>query len=196
MIAVALAGVALGGTWTMSGAVGHDFSVAEPWAGVALARHPGQGAPVQGIGQLAPAWGFAEGAPYLLGEIGVLARIPEDEAVVRVGVIGAATGLSGGSEAPIALGGGLGISPGLMGALEFEWGDRAPLTFSARGGVGSALYDTCETDEETGCYHWTAAFVGGFGLRYRSPGGLSLEGRLGPSSDLRIGWAFGGRVEP
>lgn len=185
-----LASLAISGPWSASLAGGHDFSVAEPWAGAELVRHPSS-ANWSAAGRLAGGWGFAEAQPYGFGEIGIFARIPQEDALVRVGALLQTVALAGVDDSAYTLGF-VTLVPAAMGSVEFEWGEVLPLTFSARGGVGAARYDRCEDEDESGCYHWATAFAGGFGLRFRVPGGLAVRAELGPTSALAVGYAFGG----
>ncbi len=194
LLSPALAGAAVVG---LTGGV--DFSTSNPWAGVELALHPTHTQGVAPVLRLAPGWAFIDGQPLVLGELGFMARVPEDEAVVRVGLVGRVLFTGAKHDLPLGVfeaeSARYGLIPGAMAALEFEWGDgRFPFTFStgARAGVGSAVYDAaCEEDSDRpDCLNWSASFIGGFLGRIRTDTGLSVEVVLGPTTHLSVGWAL------
>ena len=65
-------------------------------------------------------------------------------------------------------------------------------TTGARGGIGSAVYDSeCVNDDQRpGCLTWKGAFIGGFYARARTLGGLAAEVVVGPTFHVSIGWAM------
>jgi hypothetical protein len=86
----------------------------------------------------------------------------------------------------------VGLVPGVLGSIEFEWGEEAPLTLGARFGLGSAIFDVddeeCTADP---CLRWLPSFIGGFTGRFRLRSGFALEVVAGPTSHLAVGWTLG-----
>lgn len=178
---------------------GVDFSTSNPWAGLELALHPTNTEGLAPVARLAPGWAFVDGQPLILAELGFMARVPEDEAIVRVGLVGRALFTGAEHALPVGLFEGesanYGLIPGGMAVLEFEWGtDTLPFVFTtgARAGLGAAVYDEeCEDElDYPDCATWSAAFIGGFMARARTPKGLSAELVVGPTLHLSVGWAL------
>lgn len=178
---------------------GYDLPTDQPWAGVELAVYPEIGRNINPIGRLTPAWGFGDDDPFLLTEFGILGRVPEDEAVVRLGVILRLMTLLADYRTPFQAGdpAGDGVSvgfvPGAMLAVEFEFERESPFTIGARGGLGSTVSDALcplEDPDLTRCLTWHPGFIGGFEARWRAKKGFFAEIIVGTTSSLSIGWVI------
>ena len=191
---------ALAGVVTLSGSGGLDYATANPWAGIEVAVHPTHSQSLAWTGRFAPTWGIKDNTPIFFGEVGPSWVIPEDEALVRIGVLARVAAFSAAYPLAIHPGGApqvggrnkFGLVPGAMATLEFEWGKQAPYTIGFKGGVGSAGIDeSCaEGVDPTYCVEWVPAFIGGFYGRARLRNGLAFEIVAGPTASISIGYAF------
>jgi hypothetical protein len=184
------------GAFTASLNGGWDYCTDQPWAGVELALHPTNTKGFAPTARISPAYGFVDPRPMLFTEAGAVVVVPHDEATIRFGLI--ARGISAVSPYRLAAGNSrvgdnyVGLVPGGMMSIEFEWGTEAPFTIGARGGVGSAASNAfcSEGEDGTECVTWEPAFIGGFYLRARLKVGMAFEVILGPTASASVGWSF------
>jgi hypothetical protein len=195
-VIVALATLSWGAVPVVSASGGYDVSLDQPWAGVELAVHASHDHGVEPVGRLVPAYGFFDHLPFAVLEAGALVRVPEDEAVLRTGVVLRPVFALSDARLPWQFGDPadgrkLGILPGLLAIVEFEWNPEAPLTIGFRGGPASSVSDyLCETADSTECLTWHVGFAGGFYARKRLANGFALEAIVGTTSSLSIGWTL------
>jgi len=187
-------GLATAAAPTLSATAGLDFPTDQPWAGLELAVHPTHQQGVGFAGRLAPGWGFGDGQPLVLVEAGALAVVPNDEAIVRLGLVGRAMLLRAEYSLPAGMSAGeleWGVVPGAMAVLEFEWVGKTTVTVGGRAGAGSAAYDTyCGDDADPSCFTWSPSFIGGFYGRLRLPNRFAAELLLGPTAHVSLGIAL------
>ena len=151
------------------------------------------------LGRIQGGYGFADQAPIGALEIGGTFVVPNDEAIIRAGLVAKATAIY--TEYPAAVrpfGVGLpgdpavGLLPGAMVIVEFEWGDVQPFTLRLAGGTQSqaGAIQCFSTDVNYECVKWSGGFIGGLEARYRAKNGLFGEAWVGPSPSLVVGFAF------
>lgn len=200
MIAFWFAAASFAATPTVSVAAGNDFPTDEWWTGAQVALQPSGDALVQPVGRLVGAYGLIDGTPLAIGEIGAMVRVPSPEATVRVGLLARPELAITRYRPPIALAHTgsryVGLIPGGLAQLEFEWTPEAPFALGVKGGMASSVTDVfCDEDatDRTTCVSWFAGFVGGFTVRKQFANGLSGEVILGTQLAVSIGWAFPAR---
>jgi hypothetical protein len=193
-----LVSVAFGGNAAVSAGGGFDAATEQPWAGLDLALFPSQDHGFAAFGRVNGGYGFADG-PLGALELGGAFVIPNEEAVVRLGLAGRIAGIYTDYRAPIPVGAAPsdgdpapGLLPGGMLVVEFEWGDEAPFTLRGAGGVGStAAAVPCDgLDVFYQCIGWRPGFLGGISARGRLKNGLFLEALGGPSLQALVGYGF------
>ena len=143
---LALAAVAFGSTPVISASGGWDLPIAQPWAGVEVGLVPVQDHGFEPIGRLALQYGPIDTLPFGTLELGGVARVPEDEAVLRAGLVLRLQALYADFRVPMQLsdpedGPALGFVPGFQGLVEFAWKPEAPLTLGFRAGPQSSVSD-------------------------------------------------------
>lgn len=188
LVATALAGVPV-----ISGAGGYDVPTDQPWTGLDLALLPTKATGVEPVARLTPAWGFGDRSPVVFGEIGLMVHLPEEEALLRGGIVFRPTLITGQFRTPIRLGSAAGLVPAVFAQIEFEWTPEAPLTIGFRGGPASTVSDyACDQDhpEPSTCLTWHVGFGGGMYARKRFASGLALEAVIGPTAALTVGYAL------
>ncbi len=188
-------GVAEAGQGTVSLAGGMDFPTGYAWTGVDLAWHADGATGWSPVGRLTPAWAPWEGRPALLAEAGAMFRLPHEARTIRLGLLARAMTLTAPFRIPLAvdLEGGdvLGVVPGGLASLEFEFGTERHFVFGVRAGVSGAASTYLCPDEAFGdCVTWFPGFVGGFVFRGEPVEHLYLETVLGPTLRLGLGYAF------
>ena len=193
-LALILAIPAYGGAVTTSANAGWDFRDSALWSGVELAVHPTNTQGTAFIGRLSRGWGFGEAQPRVLGEFGFATVVPQEQATVRVGLVGQALVTRTEYVLPIILASDdtyTGIIPSGMGLVEFEYGENWRYAIGARAGLGPEITNIqCGAEIEPWCLRWTTGFAGGFYARARLGSGFAAELSLGPSSSLAVGWAW------
>ncbi len=195
----ALFGAAWATTPVVAVAAGFDLPTEEPWVGLELAFQADNTKGLAAIGRVDAAFGFGEGRPLVISDVGLAYVLPEDEATVRLGAIFRPVFLYTETRLPFQLGDpsegpALGVVPSVQGLIEFEWNTGvAPVAVGFRGGVGSVATDsTCDIDDPdpSRCVSWYPGAVGGFLARKRFANGLSLEGIVGTTTSVSVGWAL------
>jgi hypothetical protein len=189
---------ALAGAPVISGTGGFDVPTDQPWAGVEFAVHPTNDHGVALVGRVAPAWGFGDDAPVVFSQIGFMAHLPEDETLLRGGIVLAPMFAIGQFRMPVQFGDPstgttLGIVPAVLIAFEFEWNPDAPLTIGFAGGPASTASDyACDSEhiDTAKCITWHTGFGGGVYLRKRTVGGVAFEARIGATTALSVGYAL------
>lgn len=177
---------------------GFDLPTVQPWAGAEIAIHAANTRGVAPVGRLVPGYAFGERSPLAIAEVGLMVVAPEDEATLRVGAVARTMWLVSEARAPVGLGdptqgAALGLIPGVMLQVEFEFAPEAPLTAGARGGLGSSastLFCDPVAPDRARCTTWHPGFIGGIYVRKRWASGLALEAVAGPTAHLSIGWAL------
>lgn len=204
MLLLSLATLAHAGTAAIAVGGGYDLVTSQPWTGLDLALHPSQDHGFAAIGRVQSWYGFADRAPLGSLELGGTFVVPHDEAIIRAGLLFRGTVIY--TEYPAAVrpfGPGaagdpaLGLLPGGMALVEFEWGTEAPFTLRLAGGTQSQAGATaCDpSDVLDQCVSWGGGFIGGLSARYRTKGGLYAEAWAGPSPSLVVGYAFSTRKD-
>ncbi|MBA2319897.1 MAG: hypothetical protein H0V89_01970, partial [Deltaproteobacteria bacterium] len=190
------AGLALGGNAAISAGGGFDSPTEQPWVGLDLALFPGHARGVAAHGRLTGGYGFADESPLGIVELGFTGVIPNDEAIVRLGLAARFEGIYTEYGAAVALGAlgaegdpAFGLIPGGMLLLEFEWGEEAPFTVRASGGASSIAVQ-CGLETNDDCIGWRGGFLGGISARGRLKSGIFLEAAAGPSVSALVGYGF------
>lgn len=181
--------------WMLSGGGGFDLPTDQPWVGAELSAQPVGDVKVAPTFRFGPSFGFGDRLPLAFTEIGVLVRIPEDEAVLRVGLVLRDTFVMGQYRMPIqagdpAVGNAFGLLPGVLAVVQFEWTPEAPLVVALRGGPVSTASDySCDlvNPDHARCITWSAGFGGGLLVRKTLRSGLVFEGSLGTTAWLTVG---------
>lgn len=195
------ASAAWAGSWVVSGGGGFDLPLNEPWAGVDVALHPTQDGGIEPAARITPAFGFGDMAPVVFAEAGAYVRVPEDEAVLRLGLLIEANVAVARYRLPLMSGDprdgwALGVVPGAQLDLQFAWTPDAPLVVGARGGpIATASDYACTVDgaDPAYCVTWHPGFGGGLYARKQTARGLSIEASLGTTSWLLVGHTVGRR---
>ena len=194
-----IAALAAAGNAAISAGGGSDGTTQQPWAGLDLALFPGQDYRGALHGRITPGWGLLDRAPLAAAELGGTWAVPNDEAVLRVGLaarlgmlyaeypVGLALGDPGREGEPA-----LGLLPGGVALVEFEWGEEAPFTLRVSGGLTSqASVVSCGSNRTyVECLGWRTGFLGGFSARGRLRNGLFGEVLAGPSLSALVGYGF------
>jgi len=189
-----LAQAAVAGTLVTSVAAGHEGTVLQPWAGVDLAWRPTGDAPLQPLLRLTAGAG-AGPAPTVIADVGFLVRVPEDEAIVRAGVIARAIVDRDALSYPIEFGGRdpkIGLIPIVLGQVEFEWDRKVDFGVGAQLGAGPRPTDVLCTNgaSPADCLRWVNGFHGGFLGWFRLRQGLSVDVVAGIDPRVAVGWAW------
>lgn len=198
MILISLVQAAYAGAAVLSAAGGFDMPTDQPWSGVEIALHATNTKGFAPIARFAPAYGFGDRGPIAFGELGLLAVLPEDEAVLRAGLAVRPTFLYAQERMPVGFGDPengriFGITPAVYGVIEFEFHPESPWTLGIRGGPASTASDyQCEVDNPDlpTCLTWHVGFGGGFEVRKRWESGLALDAILGTTTQLSVGWTL------
>ena len=199
MWCILFAGLAHAGEAVISASGGEDFPTGQLWAGADLEIQATNTKGVALVGRVTPAFGFGDQLPIVFGEFGFMAVAPQKEAIIRLGLIARPELLFVHYRVPIALGAsgtfdtvGVGIGPGGMGRVEFEWPDKH-LAFGAQLGIASAASDQdCAqgNPDESKCMTWYPAAIGDFYGRKQFGKHVSVEATVGTTTQLAVGYAF------
>lgn len=188
-----LIATALAGAPVISAAGGYDVPTDQPWTGLDFALQPTKSAGFEPVARVSPGWAFGDRSLVVFGEIGLMVHIPEEEALLRGGIVLRPTLLTGAFRTPMRLGPGAGLVPAVFAQVEFEWTPKAPLTLGFRGGPASTVSDyACDQDhlDPATCLTWHAGFGGGLYLRKRFADGLAFEAMVGPTASITLGYAL------
>lgn len=202
MITALLLSSALAADGSITVSVGYDDPSEALWPGVTLALHATNDKGFAPVGRLDVGADLSFGAsPWVAAELGGMVRIPEDEAIVRVGLATRWTTTFRRHRFPIQPSDKLetigenhiGFIPAGLALFEFEWvKEKVRYAVGGKAGVGSGLADfECALDaDENRCLSWQPVFVGGFSARMRWKKGWFIEGTGGTITVLSFGRAF------
>ena len=200
----ALIATALAADLSVGATGGSHYATAQPWVGAELVAHPSQRKGAGGVGRVALGYAFGDRSPLGVVEGGLTYVVGQQQAIVRVGLVARMSVLGASYLMPIDPGGRdavgsrhLGFVPAGLGLLEFAWpvdaeSESTPLAFGVKAGVGSVINDWgCnEGDDPDDCVGFGNALVGGFTVRTRVADRVSLEGWIGTSMTVSVGYAF------
>jgi len=184
------------GEIVIGASAGRDFPTDQFWTGPELSLYPDGEGKWGGMLRVHPGWGFADGYPFLSLEGGVEHGVPVEGAEhLRVGLVASTQVVSETYRLPITLAQGArrwGLIPAVEALVEFEFYTERPLIVGLRGGVGatSSNYLCTQPDQIDECLTWLPGFTGGFYARGQVAKHLYLQGTVGPSPRLSLGYAF------
>ena len=189
------------GVLAISGSGGLDTSIGQPWSGAEIAWHPSRAKGFEPTVRLNAGYAFEAQSPVVFFEGGFTGVIPEDEATVRLGLVGRIVGYGSTYPMPVQPGPApvpdgpaqWGFVPGIMATLEFEWVKKFAFALGLKGGVGAFLVgeECTEIDLLLSCIEWKPGFIGGIYGRFRLDNGFHADLMVGSTSSLSIGYAFG-----
>jgi len=194
VVLIAATLLASAGTVVTSIAGGAETAVDQPWTGIDVALWPTKENGTEMIGRLQGGWGW-NGGPLVNLQVGVLTRLPEDEAILRGGVVAKLTFDGDKKHFPIDLTDGdfrYGLLPAVLTHVEFDWGGESPhaVGFQAGWGPRPSNHRCAIETPETECLVWTGGFHGGFFARKQMKSGFAAEIYFGTSNHLTIGKAW------
>jgi hypothetical protein len=175
---------------------GWDFPTDQFWTGPELAFYPDGEKKWGGLVRVHPAWGFADAYPFLSVEGGVVRGFEVEGAhAVRAGVVLGAQVIAESYPVPFQFATGTrnwGVVPSVEGLVEFEFYEDRPLVVGLRFGVAATSSNSLcdQPDQIDTCLTWPAGIAGGFYARGQVAKSLYLEGLVGPSPRLALGYAF------
>ncbi len=189
---------------TVAATGGFDYPTHQAWAGVDLALHPWSAKGVAPLGRVMLGANLFDMRPASRLEAGFAGVIPNEQTILRVGVVGRATLTFADYALPVQVGGepepdtfgGFGLIPAGMALVEFDFRPDKPAAIGLRGGVSSVLATMeCESplddpDGDGECFVWVPGFAGGFQARIVLDNGFFAEIEAGPDPRLGVGFAF------
>lgn len=175
---------------------GFDFPTSQFWAGPEFALQPDGDANWAPVVRVHPAWGFSDKYPFLYLEAGLEHGLPVVGArALRVGLVASTEVVGETYRLPLMFADGArrwGLIPGIEATVELEFFEKRPLIVGVRGGVSAASsnYLCAQPNQVDDCLTWFPGFTGGFYARGQVVKNLYVEGLVGPSPRLGVGYAF------
>ncbi len=193
-----LATLAQGATFVPGLIGGFDFSTEQPYTGLDLALHPDRHRGLAPVARATLGYGFTDARPLAFVEGGAAFALPrEGPEIVRVGALLTAGVVDVTYRLPLEISNvdedhHVGLIPGFMLLLEFEYGEERPFIVGARLGMLSAASNaSCPTPELTStCATWYPGLSGGFFARGQPLPWLYFDALIGPSPRLSLGVPF------